>query len=660
MNATTILAELVVDSFAGGGGASEGIRAAIGRDPDIAINHDEQALAMHRINHPGTRHVREDVWHVDPRALCGDRPIGLLWASPDCKHFSKAKGGKPRSKNIRGLAWVLVKWIRALPARQRPRVLILENVEEFRDWGPLLEDGKPCPLQRGATFKQWVAALRALGYAVEHRELRACDYGAPTIRKRLFLVARRDGRPIVWPEPTHGPPDHSEVLAGRRKPWRTAAEIIDWSLPCPSIFDSAEEIKAKHGVRAVRPLKEATLRRIAKGMMRYVVEAKRPFIVPITHRGDDRVHAADEPLRTITTVRRCELAAATVALAPFGTKFNTGSTGFPVEGPVPTVTAHASETRGGGAAPLGVVAPVLAHVAHGDSGGRREYPVDAPIGTVTAAKDHALVAGVLVPRYGERPGQEPRARSVEEPLATVVGTGNEASLAAVHLATMRNAQKPFFGADEPAHTLTAGGANAAVVAAFLAQHNTDMVGHDAREPVSTIVGKGCTQGLVAAQLSYLQGDPALGAGGDPREPLKTVLASGGHAALVAAFLAEYYGSAQDGQAADAPLGTVTTKPRHGLVTVTIDGRDFVVVDIGMRMLTARERFSAQGFRPDYVIDRGALEDGSVVELTAEAQGRMCGNSVCPPLAEALVRANYAPAAAQPVAPPAAMPLFAAE
>lgn len=607
--------ELVVDSFAGGGGASTGIRAALGRDPDIAINHDEEALAMHRINHPDTRHVREDVWHVDPRSLCGDRPIGLLWASPDCKHFSKAKGGKPRAKNIRGLAWVLVRWVKALPKWQRPRVVILENVEEFRDWGPLLEDGRPCPLQRGETFKQFLAAWRALGYAVEHRELRACDYGAPTIRKRLFLIARRDGAPIVWPEPTHGRPDDPLVVAGLRAPWRTASEIIDWSLPCPSIFETSEQIKAKHGVRAIRPLKPATLRRIAKGVMRYVVEAARPFIVPITHAGEDRVHSADEPLRTITTARRGELA---------------------------------------------VAAPILAHVAHGDSGGRREYSVREPIGTVTAARDHALVSGVLVPRYGERPGQEPRVRSVEEPLATIVGTGNEASLAAVHLATMRNAQKPFFGADEPAHTLTAGGANPAVVAAFLAQHNTDMVGHDVREPVSSITAKGCQQNVVAANLSYLQGDPDLGAGGAPDEPLKTVLAGGGHAALVASFLAEYYGSAQDGQGLDEPLHTVTTKPRHAVVTVAIDGKVYALVDIGMRMLTARERFRAQGFPADYIIDHGLADDGSIVPLTAEAQGRMCGNSVCPDLAEALCAANYAPLSVIGRAPAPDLPLFAAE
>jgi site-specific DNA-cytosine methylase len=276
----TRMIELIVDSFAGGGGASTGIEMALGRSPDIAINHDATALAMHEVNHPATTHLVSDVWEVDPVEVTAGRPVGLAWFSPDCKHFSKAKGGKPVEKKIRGLAWVVVHWANVVA----PRVIILENVEEFATWGPLGADNKPCPLQKGLTFKRWLSELERLGYVVEWRELRACDYGAPTLRKRLFLIARCDGEPIVWPVPTHkrvkayrdGRADVEKLgsaLVPDVKPARVAAEIIDWSLPCPSIFDTAKQIKEKYGLRAVRPLQKATMARLAKGVRRYVVDA---------------------------------------------------------------------------------------------------------------------------------------------------------------------------------------------------------------------------------------------------------------------------------------------------------------------------------------------------------------------------------------------------
>lgn len=466
---------LIIDSFAGGGGASTGIEIALGRSPDYAINHDADALAMHAANHPDTVHLSRNIWQVDPIDVVGRRPVGLLWSSPDCKHFSKAKGSRPVKRNIRDLAWTVVLWAK----RARPRVIILENVEEFREWGPVIPidtgDGtlyRPCPERKGETFERWVGELKRLGYRVQWRELVAADYGAPTIRKRLFLIARCDGRPIVWPEPTHGDPKSESVRSGRLKPWHTAAEIIDWSLPCPSIFATSEEIKRIWGVRANRPLAPATMARIAKGVMRYVIQAAEPFIIPVTH-------------------------------------------------------------------------------------------------------------------------------AVNAPLPTIVPTGNGASL----------------------------------VAAFLAQHNTDMVGHPATAPVSTIVGKGCTQGLVAAHMLTLRGSGRRDAPID--EPCPTVSAGGNHAATVAAFLAKYYGAGDPSQAVTDPLHTVTTKPRHSLVTVTIAGEPYVIVDIGMRMLTPRERARAQGFPDSYILDRGA--DGR--SLSAEAQGRMIGNSVCPPVAAALVAAN---------------------
>lgn len=596
--------EIIVDSFAGGGGTSEGIRLALGRDPDIAINHDPMALAMHRMNHPGTRHMVEDVWSVDARSMCDGAPIGLLWMSPDCKHFSKAKGGKPREKAIRGLAWVGVRWVKSLPKHQRPRVVILENVEEFQDWGPLDEDGKPCPLQKGVTFRTFISAWKSLGYVAEWKELRACDYGDPTIRKRLFVILRRDGLPIVWPARSHGNPknpDDAALIADRRlKPWRTAAEIIDWSLPCPSIFETSAEIKQRWGLRAQRPLKPATMARVAKGTKRYVIDAAEPFIVPVTHAGDFRVNGVDEPLRTQTTAKRGEHAVVT----PFVTKFNRGATGQPVTEPLATVTSHASETHGGGAAPLGIVAPVL--VGCGGRAAQSEpRPGDEPVLTQTAKADGCV--------------------------------------AAIHLSTMRNAEKPFQGADQPTHTLTAGGANQALVAAFLAQHNTGVVGRDARDPLSTVTtgGKvGGQQGVVAAHMLNMRGSDRRHAAIDT--PVPTVSAGGNHAAAVFAFLAKYYGEGLPCQGVDEPVHTVTTKPRHGLVTVTIGGEPYVVTDIGMRMLTPRERFSAQGFGPAYVIDRGLLEDGAIVNFTLEQQGRMCGNSVCPGMSRALVGSNYTP------------------
>jgi DNA (cytosine-5)-methyltransferase 1 len=719
---------LIIDSFAGGGGASEGIRAAIGRDPDFALNHDRIALAMHRINHPDTHHIEEDVWNVDARAMCAGRPVGLLWMSPDCTHFSKAKGGKPRKKEIRGLAWVGVRWIKSLPKWQRPRLVCLENVEEFQDWGPLDDDGKPCPVQRGATFKSFVAAFEAMGYVVEWRELRACDYGAPTIRKRLFLVARRDGRPIEWPAATHGDPKSEAVRSGLLKPWRTAAEIIDWSLPCPSIFETSAEIKARWGIRANRPLADATMARIAKGTMRYVVNAARPFLVSVNH-GDSRgrrEYPLDEPLNTMTASRGEAL------VTPFVTYGQQGGGNRDAGDPLHTLCASPkdqnaivapvivntanSKTTGRGpnawaaeepartmtqAGGHAVVAPHLIRVdqTSGDAARKGVHPADAPVSTITTAGAQALVSGYLVPRYGERPGQDPRARAIDEPAPVIVPTGNEGSLAAVHL-TRQFGASVGSAAEEPVGTITAGGAGkAGVVAAFLAQHNTDRDGaikpgadvrepmrtvtasggqqtvvaafvaqHTAgshpgqpaksvEEPVSTITGKGCQQGIVAAHMLNLRGSDRRDGPADA--PAPTVTGGGNHAAAVYAFLAKYYGEGLPSQPADEPLHTVTAKPRHGLVTVTVNGQPYAIVDIGMRMLTPRERFNAQGFRPDYVIDRGELEDGTEIALTLEQQGRACGNSVCPQVAEAIVAANYREDEMRPRRSVAAadMPLF---
>ena len=489
--------ELVVDLFAGGGGASTGIEAAIGRHVDLAVNHDAAAVSLHEANHPQTRHFVSDVFEVDPLAVTDGQPVGLLWASPDCKHFSKAKGGKPVSKRVRGLAWVVVKWAKLA----RPRIICLENVEEFQTWGPLV-DGRPCPDRKGRTFQRWVGQLRSLGYVVEWRELRACDYGAPTIRKRLFLVARRDGQPIVWPEPTHAA---KPAKGSGLKPWRTAAECIDWRLPCPSIFERE------------RPLAEATLRRIAHGVMRYVVNAAQPYIVRI------------------------------------------GQTG------------------------------------HGDAGKVRS--IHEPVSTVTTKAEHLLCSPTLVQTgYGERAGQAPRVPGLDKPLGTVV----------------------------------AGASKHALVAAFLAKHYTGVVGSALPAPLGTVTTQD-HHSLVATNMVKLRGT----SNSAPTDaPLHTVSAGGQHHAEVRAFLTAYYGSDQDTPLGDEPMHTITTKPRFGLVTVA--GQQYAIADIGMRMLQPRELYTAQGFPASYIIDRG--HDGRV--LPKDAQVRMCGNSVCPPLAEALVRANY--------------------
>jgi DNA (cytosine-5)-methyltransferase 1 len=549
--------EIIVDNFAGGGGASTGIEMALGRSPDVAINHDPVALAMHEVNHPQTKHLVNSIYAVDPREATGGRPVGAAWFSPDCKHHSKAKGGKPVEKNIRDLAWVVGHWAELV----RPRVIFLENVEEFQDWCPLTADNKPDMTRRGETFKAWVARLRRLGYKVEWKLLRACDYGAPTIRKRLFLIARCDGRPIVWPKPTHGAPESEGVQSGDLKPWRTAAEIIDWSLPCPSIFDTSEEIKKKYGLRAVRPLKDATMKRIARGVMKYVIEAKQPFLVTCNHAGDHfRGQGLSEPMKTITATR----------------------------------DAH------------GLVMPTLAPFSTQGQHGGSNRPISAPHHTITASpKDqNAVVVPTLVQTgYGEREGQAPRVPGLEKPLGTLV----------------------------------AGGGKHALVSAFLAQHNAgprmaNNAGRAASDPLSTLTTRGTQQQAVAVHLMNMHGSTRRSASIEAPHP--TLTAGGQHSAVIGAFLQKYYGSGVS-QSAKDPLHTLGTRDTFGLVTVEIDGTTYAITDIGMRMLTPREQFRAQSFPDSYEIERGP--DGRT--FTKTEQTRMCGNSVPPVMAEALVSAN---------------------
>lgn len=462
---------LIVDSFAGGGGASCGIEQALGRSPDIAINHDAKALGMHEANHPDTLHLNSNIWRVDPAEACRGRRVGLAWFSPDCKHHSRAKGGKPVARNVRDLAWVVILWAK----RVRPDVIFLENVAEFREWGPLKKNDRPCPDRKGQTFDKWVNELKRLGYKVEWRELKACDLGTPTIRKRLYLIARCDGLPIVWPEQTHIDP---KLGISKSLKWIPTAGIVDWSIPCPSIFMTKEQAKAwgkAHGCRPPkRPLVDATMKRIARGVMRYVVNSETPFIVP-SQNGEN---------------------------------------------------------------------PLLSDADH---------------------------------------------------------TGQ--------------------------------------IAAFMAQHNAgpkmkNAAGRPLTSPLSTLTTRGTQQQIVAVHLMNMHGSSRRMS--DLRDPHPTICAGGRHGAIVAAFLNKYFGTPQDPRI-DEPIHTLTTKARFGVVTVQIQGESYALTDIGMRMLTPREQFRAQGFPESYIIDRDALGN----PLTITEQTRMCGNAVCPPVAKALVAANCA-------------------
>lgn len=567
--------ELVVDNFAGGGGASTGMELALGYPVDIAVNHDVDAIAMHKVNHPYTRHFQEDVFAIDPVQVTGGRAVGIAWFSPDCKHFSRAKGGKPVDKKIRGLSWVVLRWAMSSVA---PRVIFMENVPEIKTWCPLIEiDGqmRPDPAREGETFNGFVAMLTSgiekehpafseaceflkidpdsedgdrlaagLGYAVAWKELKACDYGAPTIRNRFYLIARRDGQPIVFPEPTHGK---------GRKPYRTAAECIDWSLPCPSIFGRKKE------------LAENTLRRIARGLDKFVLRNASPYIM--CNNSNNVPHGVNEPLPTQTT-------------------------------------------------------------------GNRNYfclPVLASIG------------------YGERKGQAPRVNAVNEPLNTVVSTCKQ-------------------GLCVPS-----------LIQYHSEQGNGEVRGQEIDKPIMTIDGSPRYAMSACYLTKYFSG--ARQAGSSLSEPAPTVTAID-HSALAAANLLHYYGGADHASRVDNPLPTVTTLPRHYIVKtylqkmsnsqgfgnwalvrgllnryagysiaedeiliMEIDGEQYFISDIGMRMLKARELMLAQGFPPDYIID---IESYIGKRYSEAKQIARMGNAVCPPVAEALVRANCAEIASQRV------------
>lgn len=651
--------EIVVDLFAGGGGASHALEEALARPVDIAINHNPWAISMHAANHPYTRHMCEDVWEADPRIECRDREVGWLHASPDCTHFSQAKGGQPRSRATRSLSWVVLRWAGTV----RPRIISLENVKEILKWGPLVAkrdkatgrvvklDGTvaapgervpidqqflvPDKTREGQTWRHFVAALRRLGYTVEWRRLKACDYGAGTSRERLFMVARRDGEPIRWPEPTHGP--------GRAEPFVTAADCIDWSIQCPSIFTRP------------RPLADATLKRIARGLRRYVLDAAEPFIVHATHGGERRPHGSSEPLPTITAANRGEL----MAVAPTIVQCANASANGIGDGAAPLGTITA-QPRGGSHA---LATPVLVQTGYGERAGQAPRSLDLaqPLGVAVAGGvKHAVAEAALAPALVKFRGNSDGAVA-DEPMPTITsgagaarpaGAAHALGVMCAHLTAMAQ-NVPGIDPGKPLPTILAGATRYGAVAAHLEQANGgfyDGAGVDLRRPTPTICANGSYQRLVTANMVTLRNN-CDGAG--IAEPVRTITAGAEHHALVeytlspeqeagalrvAAFLMRYYGEGgQHGDLRD-PAATITTKDRLALVTVVIRGTPYVIVDIGLRMLQPHELFRAQGFPANYIIDRTA--DGRKVSNSRAVA--MVGNSVSPPPLLAIARANLDP------------------
>lgn len=537
--------ELIVDNFAGGGGASTGIELATGYSVDIAINHDPEAIKMHKANHPNTEHYCENVWAVDPVKACKWHPVGLAWFSPDCKHFSKAKGGKPKDKNIRGLAWVALRWAGLV----RPRVIMLENVEEFKTWGPLNRRHHPIKSKQGKTFEKFVQQLTNLGYKVEFRELIAADYGAPTMRKRFFMIARCDGKTIVWPEPTHAPADSEEVKKGLLKPYVGAYTQLDFSLPCPSIFDTSEEIKEKYGIRAVRPLAQKTMDRIARGLKKFVLDNPEPFIIQCNHGGERRPNDIREPMPTIT-----------------------GKHGY------------------------GIVEPYMVQIGQTGFTKDRSKDVREPLTTIVSKNEHCLISPTLIQYHSETSKDGVRGQTIEDPIMTV-DSSNRYGLVTSFLHKYYDGGYKGAGetVENPLPTVTAWDHNS-VVTANLIQMNNHCDGKDIRQP------------------------------------LPTITAGDGHFGEVRAFLIKYYGQGT-GQDIKKPLDTVTAQDRFGLVT--INGTDYQIVDIGLRMLEPKELYGCQGFPDDYIIDH----DYTGKTYPRSEQVRRCGNAVCPPIPAALVRAN---------------------
>lgn len=692
--------EIVVDFFCGGGGAGTGLEIGLGRAVNVAKNHSPQAISMHTVNHPGARHFTTDVFEGDPDTECGGKAVGWFHMSPDCTHHSQAAGGQPRKREIRNLSWIGLKW----GGKKRPRVISLENVKQILQWGRLIakrdkatgrvvtldqvphptKKGKttnrvaapgeqvpvsnqflvPDPKQRGRTWRRFVAVLEGMGYVVEWKVIRACDFGAPTSRERLFMIARCDGQPIVWPEPTHA----KNPVKGQQK-WKTAADCIDFSDLGKSIFGRKKD------------LAEATLRRVAKGMKKFVIDSPAPFIVPIANWSGESVQSTGEPLRTITSYPKGgAFSVVSPVIAP-ATHQGSDRINNPLE-PLPTVTCA---NRG----ELTLISPTLIQSGYGERPGQepRVPGVNQPLGTIVAGGvKHALTSACIVQAgHGEGSGANKRrshgvndicgpvgtvtacgggqsvsaavmiqanggfnavhAKDIRDPMTTVTNTGSQQQLVTATLVTNTTGHAPT-DLDCPVPTVTTG-QHHALTTANLVHLRGNCDARDANDPLHTISAGGQHHGLVSAFMERAFGgsvgqgleepEPTITAGGGGKSSLVSLTLSPEHEASalrVAAFLISYYGT-ENISACDSPAPTITTKDRLAMVTVMVKGTPYVIVDICLRMLKPTELYKAQGFPADYIISHGA--DGK--PFTKTQQVHMCGNSVSPPPMAALARAN---------------------
>ena len=611
--------EIVVDFFCGGGGAGTGLEMGLGRAVTVAKNHSPAAISMHTVNHPHAKHFTTDVFEGDPDTECGGRAVGWFHMSPDCTHHSQAAGGQPRKREIRNLSWIGLKWA----GKKKPRVISLENVKQILQWGPLVakrckatgrvvklgggiaEPGEVVPVseqflvpnqkRRGQTWAVFVAELQRLGYVVEWRVIKACDFGAPTSRERLFMIARNDGQPIVWPEPTHA----KNPVKGQQK-WRTAAECIDWTIPSKSIFGRKKD------------LAPATLRRVAKGMRKFVLDAANPFIVPIANWSGESVQSADEPLRTVTSYPKggaFSIVSPTLVQTGYGERAGQSPRAPGLDQPLGTVVA--------GGVKHAIAAAHLVKFRFADEG----KALDEPLPTITSGGNYkrpagaAHAMGISTVFMAQMNGgfNTTAAKSMEDPMTTVTNTGSQQQLITANLVHLRG-NCDARDLNEPLHTISAGGTHHGLMTASLDRQFGASIGQGLDEPAPTITaGGGGKSSLVELQLS-----PEVEAG----------------TLRVAAFLISYYGTSDAGDIA-APAPTITTRDRLALVTVTIKGTPYVIVDICLRMLQPTELYKAQGFPADYIISHGA--DGK--PFTKTHQVHMCGNSVSPPPMAALARAN---------------------
>jgi DNA (cytosine-5)-methyltransferase 1 len=643
--------EIVADFFCGGGGAGTGLEMGLGRTVNVAKNHSPQAISMHTVNHPGAKHFTTDVFEGDPDTECGGKAVGWFHMSPDCTHHSQAAGGQPRKREIRNLSWIGLKWA----GMKRPRVISLENVKQILQWGRLIAKrdkatGRvvklggdvaapgevvpvgqqfliPDPKQRGRTWRRFVALLEGMGYVVEWKVIKACDFGAPTSRERLFMIARCDGQPIVWPEPTHA----KNPAKGQQK-WKTAADCIDFTDLGKSIFGRKKD------------LAPATLRRVAKGMKKFVIDSAAPFIVPIANWSGETVQSAGEPLRTITSYPKGGAFSVVSPIVAPATHQGSDRINDPLE-PLPTVTCA---NRG----ELTLISPVMVGAGGPEYSGK-PVGMDQPVGTLMTQNHRAIAAAHLVKfRFNDA------GKALDEPLPTITSGGNyqrpagaahAMAISTVFMAQMNGgfnttAAKSI---EDPMTTVTNTGSQQQLVAANLVHLRGNCDARDVNDPLHTVSAGGQHHGLVSAFMERAFGgsvgqgleDPAptITAGGGGKSSLVSLTLSPEHEAgalRVAAFLISYYGT-ENISACDSPAPTITTKDRLAMVTVMVKGTPYVIVDICLRMLKPSELYKAQGFPADYIISHGA--DGK--PFTKTQQVHMCGNSVSPPPMAALARAN---------------------